>query len=156
MKRREMNAWRDYIRHEIYISKKLYADFNCSKIHVMSHRAELIRRYGALQKYSAGRHEQAHKANLKDGWNASNHNLNDLPQVITIQRRILCFEMRELDLQALAQRGENRAAACKLLHFGDHLGAPLSPQSYAEPKFLGPQNRREGKHPDAMIKDFRA
>jgi len=25
-----------------------------------------------------------------------------------------------------------------------------------KPEFLGPQNRRDGKHPDAMIKDFRA
>ena len=32
-KRREMNAWRDYISHEIDISKELEADFNCAKIH---------------------------------------------------------------------------------------------------------------------------
>jgi len=25
-----------------------------------------------------------------------------------------------------------------------------------KPEFLGPQNRHDGKHPDAMIKDFRA
>jgi len=29
-------------------------------------------------------------------------------------------------------------------------------QSYAKPEFIGPQKRRDGKHPDAMIKDFRA
>ena len=103
-KRREMNAWRDYISHEIDVSKELDADFNFPKIHLMSHWVEQIRRYGALQQYSAERHEQAHKTNLKDGWNASNHNLNYLPQVITFQRRILCFEVRELNLQALAQR----------------------------------------------------
>jgi len=68
-----------------------------------------------LQKYSAEIHEQAHKTNLKDGWNASNHNLNYLPQVITFQRRILCFEIRVLNLQAIAQRQENSAAACKVL-----------------------------------------
>jgi len=79
-KRREMNAWRDYISHEIDISKQLDADFNFPKIHLMSHWAEQVRRYGALQLYSAQRHEQAHKTNLKDGWNASNHNLNYLPQ----------------------------------------------------------------------------
>jgi hypothetical protein len=33
---------------------------------------------------------------------------------------------------------------------------PLSPQSYGKSEFMGPQNRRYGKHPDAMIKDFRA
>jgi hypothetical protein len=91
--RREMNAWRDYISHEIDVSKELNADFNFPKIHLMSHWVEHIRRYGALQQYSAKRQEQAHKTNLKDGWNASNHNLNCLPQVITFQRRIVCFEV---------------------------------------------------------------
>jgi len=94
--------------------------------------------------------------NLKDGWNASNHNLNYLQQVITFQHRILCFEIRELNLQALAQRWENSAAASKVLPSSADLAAPLSPQSYAKPKFMGPQNCRDGKHPDAMIKYFRA
>jgi hypothetical protein len=123
---------------------------------LMSHRVEQNRRYGALQQYSAERHEQAHKTNLKDGWNTSNHNLNYLPQVITFQRHILCFQIRELNLQALAQRWENSAAACNVLPSGADLAAPLGSQSYAKPVFMGPQNRRDGKHPDAMIKDFRA
>jgi len=101
-------------------------------------------------------HEQAQKPNLKDGCNAYNHNLNYLPQVITFQRRILCFEITELNLQALAQRRENSAAACNVLPSGADLAAPLGSQSYAKPKFMGPQNRRDGKHRDAMIKDFRA
>jgi hypothetical protein len=122
----------------------------------MSHWAEQVRRYGALQQYSAERHEQAHTTNLKDGWNTSNHNLNYLPQVITFQRRILCLEIREQYLQALAQRRENSAATCKVLPSGADLAAPQSPQSYARPEFMGPQNRRDGKHPDAMIKDFSA
>jgi hypothetical protein len=134
----------------------LDTDFNFPKIHLMSHWVEQIRRYGALQQYSAERHEQAHKTNLKDGWNASNHNLNYLPQVITFQRRILCFELRELNLQALAQRRETSAAACKVLQSGADLAAPLGSQSYAKPEFVGPQNRRDGKHPVTMIKDFRA
>ena len=121
----------------------------------MSCWAKQIRRYGALQQYSAERHEQAHKTNLKDSWNASNHNLNYLPQVITFQHRILCFEIRELNLQALAQHWENSAAACKVFPSGADLAAPLSSQSYAKPEFMGPQNRRDGKHPDTMIKDFR-
>jgi len=154
--RREMNAWRDYISHEIDVSKQLDANFNFPKIDLMSHWVEQIRRYGALQQYSAERHEQAHKTNLNDGWNASNHNLNYLPQVITFQRRILCFEVRKLNIQAIAQRRENSAAACKVLHSSADLFAPLSPLSNAKPEFMGPQNRRDGKHPDAMIKDFRA
>jgi hypothetical protein len=76
----------------------------------MSHWVEQIRPYGAWQQYSAKRHEQAHKMNLKDGWNASNHNLNYLVQVITFQRRILCFESRELNCQAIIQLRENSTA----------------------------------------------
>jgi hypothetical protein len=120
----EMNAWRDYISHEIDVSKELDADFNFPKIHLMSHWVEQIRRYGALQQYSAERHEQAHKTNLRDGWNASNHNLNYLPQVITFQRCILCFEIRALNLQAIAQRRGNSIAACKVLPSGADLVAP--------------------------------
>jgi len=155
-KQREMNAWRDYISHEIDISKELDADFNFPKIHLMSHWAELVGRYGALRQYSAERHEQALKPHLMDGWNASNHNPNYLPQVITFQRHILCFEIKELNLQALAQRRENSSTPCKVLPSGADLAAPQSPQAYAKPEFMGPQNRRDGNHPDAMITDFRA
>jgi hypothetical protein len=77
-----MNAWRDYFSQEIDVSEELDADFTFPKIHSMSHWVEQIGRYGTLQQYSAERHEQAHKTNLKDSWNASNHNLNYLPQVI--------------------------------------------------------------------------
>jgi hypothetical protein len=124
----EMNAWRDYISHEIDISKEFDADFNFPKIHLMSHWAEQIRRYAAFQQYSAERYEQAQKRNLKHGWNASNHNLNYLPQIITLQCRIQCFEIRDLNLQALPQHLENSAAACKVFPSGADLAAPLSPQ----------------------------
>jgi len=152
----EMNTWWAYFSHEIDVSKVLDADFNFPTIHLMSYWVEQIRRYGALQQYSAERHEQAHKTNLKDSWNASNHNLNYLPQVITFQRRILCFEIRELNLVALAQCRENSTAACKVLPSGADLAAPLGSESYVKPEFMGPQNHRDGKHPDAIIKDFRA
>ena len=124
-----MNAWRDYISHKIDIFQELDANLNFPKIHLMSHWAEQIRRYGALQQYSAERHEQAHKTNLKDGWNASNHNLNTLPHVINSQCRILHFEISELNLQALAQRRENSTAASEVLPSGADLVAHLSSQS---------------------------
>jgi hypothetical protein len=154
-KRAEMNASQDYISHKIEISKELDADFHFAKIHLMSHWAEMIRQYVVLQQYYTKRHEQAHKTNLKDDWNASNNNLNYLPQVITFQRHILCFKIRELNLQALVQRSGNSAASCQVFPSGADLGAPLSSQSYVKPKFLRPQNCCDGKHPDAMIKDFR-
>jgi len=120
------------------------------------HWVEHICGHGALHQYSGARHEQPHKTNLKDAWKASNHNLNYLLQVITFQHRIICFKIRELNLQALAQRWENSTAACKVLPSRADLVAPLRSQSTAKPKLMGPQNRRDGKHPDAMIKDFRA
>jgi hypothetical protein len=121
----------------------------------MSHWVEQIRRYGALQQYSAERHEQAHTTNLKDRWNASTHNINYLTQVITFQHRILSFEIRVLNLQALAQRRQNSAAARTVLPSSGDLAAPLGSQSYCKPELMGPQNRRDRKHYDAMIKDFR-
>jgi len=155
-KRRKMNGWRDYISHKIDVSKELDADFNFPKIHLMSHWLAQIRGYGTLQQHSDERYDQAHKTNLNDGWNASYHNLNYLPQVITFQRRILGFKIRELNLQALAQRQESSAATCKVLPSDADLAVPLSSQAYAKPEFMGPQNRHDGKHPDLMINDFGA
>jgi hypothetical protein len=43
--RREMNAWQDYISHEIVVSKEFDTNFNFPKIHLMSHWVEQIRRY---------------------------------------------------------------------------------------------------------------
>jgi len=154
-KRWWMNVSRDYISHKMDISKEFDADFNFQEIHLMLHRVGQIRRYRAVQQYSAERHEQAHKTNLKDSWNTSNHNHNNLPHVISGQRDILCFEIREPNPQALTQCWENRAATCKALPSGADQAAPLSPQSYAKSEFMAVQNRLDGKHPDAMIKDFR-
>jgi len=138
-KRREMNAWCVDISHKIDVSKDLDADFKFPKIDVMSHWVEQIRRYRTLQQYSAERHEQAHKTNLKDGWNDSNHNLNYLPQVITFPHRILCFEIRELNLQALTQRQENSTAACKVVPAGASLAAPWAPNHMQSPIHEAPK-----------------
>jgi hypothetical protein len=153
---RKRNAFRDWISHKIHISKKLEADLNFPKMHLMSDWAEQIRRHRALQQYSAERHNQARKTNLKDGWNDSNHNLNYLPEVFTIQRRILSFEMSELNLQALAQHWENSAAASNVFPSSADLAAPLSSQSYAKRRFMWPQNRRDGKHSDSGVNDVTA
>jgi len=142
--------------HKRDLSKEFDADFNFPKIHLMSHWVEHISRYRALQQYSGKRHAQEHQTNIKDGWNTSNHNPNNLPQVIAIQRCILCFGISGLNLQALAEHGENSAATCKVVCSGADLTAPLSSESYAKPEFRWPRNRRDEKHPDTMIKDSRA
>jgi len=64
--RHEMIIWREYISHEIDVSKRLDADFTIPKIDLMSHWVDQLRRYAAVQQYSAERHEHAHKTNLKD------------------------------------------------------------------------------------------
>jgi len=151
-----MNAWWDYISHEIEVSKELAADFNFPTIHLMSHWVEQIPQYGPVQQYSAKRHGQVHKPNFKDGWNASNYILKNLPQAITLQHHICCFEIRDLHLQSPAQSWEHWAAACKFVPSGAHLAAPRSSKSYAKPQFMGPQNSHDGKHSDAMIPDFSA
>jgi len=80
----ENSAWPDSISHKINVSKGLDTDFNIPKFHFRFHCVEQIHWYGALQQYSPDRHEQGHKMNLRAGCNASNHNLNYLPQVITV------------------------------------------------------------------------
>jgi hypothetical protein len=44
----EMNPWRNYISHQIHISKELVADINFPNIHLITHWFEQIRQYGAL------------------------------------------------------------------------------------------------------------
>jgi hypothetical protein len=127
----EMNTWHDFISHEIDVSKELDADFIFGKINLITYWVKQIPRYGALQQYSAERHEQVHKKNLHDGWNGTNHNLNYLPQVITFQRPTVCFEIREVNLRTLAHHQENFAAACKDLPSSADLAAPLGSSSYA-------------------------
>jgi hypothetical protein len=110
-----MTPWLDDISHEIDVSEQLDADFNLVKIHFISQRVKQIRHNVALQDYSAESHEEAHNTNLKDSWNTSNHILNYLPEAIMSQRRILCFVVRELNIEVFAQHQENSAAASKVL-----------------------------------------
>jgi len=114
----KMNAWREYLSHEVDGSKELDAKLNFPKIHLMSHSVRLICRYGALQQFCGKRHGHARTTKLKAIWNASNHNLNYLPQVITIQYLILCFEMRVLNLETIGQLQEKSSAPCTVLPSG--------------------------------------
>jgi hypothetical protein len=91
--RHEMNAWQEYFSHEMEFTKALHANFNVPNIHLMVHWVEQLCLYRAVQQYSSESHEQAHNSILKDSWNASNHNLNYLTQLITLQHHILCIEI---------------------------------------------------------------
>jgi hypothetical protein len=155
-KRPKSDAWRDCNSHKIDDSNELNAKFNWLKIHMMSYWVNQICRYRVLQQYSAERHEQAHQMNIKDGWNTPTNNLNNLPKVIRSQLSFLCLDIREINLQTLTECWENSAHACIVLRSGANLAAPLGSQSYAWPQFMGPNNRRDGNHPDAMIKESRA
>jgi len=151
----KMNTCQDYISNGRDVFKELDCNFTFPMFHLMSHWVEQICRYGTLQQYSVWRHEQVHQTNLKDCWNSSNRTLDYLPKVITLQRRILCFEIRELTLQSLAQCRGTSAAACKVLPSGADLAALIISQSYMKPEFIAPETCHDAKHPDAMIKDFR-
>jgi len=113
-----MNTWHDYLSHKIDVFKEFDTNFNFAKIHLMSHLVEQICRYGVMKQYFAARYEHAHKPNLKDGWNTFNHNLNYLPQLISFQRCIRCFKIRELKLKAITQLRENSDTACNVLPSG--------------------------------------
>jgi hypothetical protein len=89
-------------------------------------------------------------------WNAFNHILHYLPQVIAFQRRILCFDIRELNLESLTQRQMISATSRKVLSSASDLTVPLSLQPYAKPDFMGPQNSHDEKYPNTMVKDYRA
>jgi hypothetical protein len=108
-----------------------------------------------LHQHSAKGHEQGHNTNLKDGWNAFNHNLNSLLQVFTFQPCILSFEISELDLQALALRRGNSALTGKIHPSGDDLAAPPGLESCVKPELMGLQLCHDGTHPETMITDFR-
>ena len=152
----ERKDWWDYISHKIYVCKKLDANSNFPNIHLMSHWAEQICWYGALQQYSADSYQEKLKTDLQDSWNTLYHNLNYLRQVISYQCCILCFKIRDLIPQTLTNRRQHSAAAYIILPYGADRAYPLSFQSYANPQFMGPRNRNDGKQPHAGIKDFRA
>jgi bisphosphoglycerate-dependent phosphoglycerate mutase len=130
-KRYKMNGGRDYISHEIDISMEFNADFNFLKMNLISHWAEQVRLYGALQQYSANRHEQPLETNLKDGWNASHRNVNYQPQVITFQRRI--HKLRNQRAQSASPRS---ASGDQRLHLES---APFRCKSgcHPEPPVIG-------------------
>jgi hypothetical protein len=66
------------------------------------------------------------------------------------------LETKQLNLYTFAQHRENSSAACKVLPSGADLAAPLGSQSSVKPEIMVPQSRRDGKHPDAIIKVFKA
>ena len=125
-------------------------------IHFVSHWVKQICQYWAFQSYSAERHEQALKMNLKDSWNACNHKLPYLPHTITLEHHIHCFEIRELNLQVVTQSEENYIAACTVLPSGTDVAAPLSVQFCAKHEFMQHPTCWDRKHPAVMITDFRA
>jgi hypothetical protein len=125
----KLNPWWNNNSYEIDNSTGLDEDFNFPKFHIMSDWVEQIRWYGALQQYSAKRHEQAHKTKLKDGWNSSNQILNYLPQVINYQCHILFSEIWELNLKTLERHEEDSTPTCKVLPSGADLAALRSSQS---------------------------
>jgi len=73
------------------------AHYNFPKMHLISHFAEQISRYGSLPQYSTKICEVVHKP-LKDAYRRSNH-INTMPQIIQTYTRMHSFAMRERNLE---------------------------------------------------------
>jgi len=73
------------------------AHYNFPKIHLISHFAGQITRYGSLPQYSTEICEASHKP-LKDAYHRSNH-INAMPQIIRTYTQAHSFAMRERNIQ---------------------------------------------------------
>lgn len=76
------------------------ADYNIPKIHLISHYAEQISKFGSLPQYSTEICEASHKA-FKDGYRRSNH-IDATPQIIIRYTRDHNFHMHTQNLRAWA------------------------------------------------------
>jgi hypothetical protein len=121
--RHEMITWQNSLSQNMDDSNNLDANCNIPKIHFISHSVQQISLYQALQQFPPQRNTETHHMNLRDGSNSSNHNLNYLTQVIILQHRIVCIEVRDLNLQTVTQCQENRTAIWKVLSSAADLAA---------------------------------
>ena len=80
------------------------AHFNFPKIHLISHYAEQITRFGALGQYSTDISEAMHKG-LKDAYRRSNK-INSIDQIITTYTRDHTFSMKDLSIKSWTQARE--------------------------------------------------
>ena len=72
--------------------------FNFPKIHLLSHWADQISRYGCLPQFSTEICETSHKA-LKDAYRRSNH-VDSIPQIIQGYSWEHSFAVRQLEMEA--------------------------------------------------------
>ena len=86
----------------ILVDEALVEDshFNFPKIHLMSHWADQIPRFGNLPQYSTEICETSHKA-LKDAYDRSNR-VDSIPQIIQGYTREHNFAVRQLEMEAWA------------------------------------------------------
>ncbi|KAF8473800.1 hypothetical protein BDZ91DRAFT_845281 [Kalaharituber pfeilii] len=99
-------AQRERLRKEHQLERQLLvedllgeeADFNFPKIHMLSHYADQIPRYGSLPQYSTEICETYHKL-MKDAYNRSNR-VDAMSQIVQIYTRDHGFAMRDKNLEA--------------------------------------------------------
>jgi len=73
------------------------SDFNFPKIHLLSHYADQISRYGSLPQYFTESCETSHKL-FKNAYHRSNH-VDAIPQIIQGYMREHSFAMKELNME---------------------------------------------------------
>ena len=109
----------DKQEHAFLVNEALVEDshFNFPKIHLLSHWADQIPRFGCLPQYSTEICETSHKA-LKDIYRRSNH-VDGIPQIIQGYSREHNFAVRQLEMEAWATQDESLHQRLK-----DVLGRP--------------------------------
>ena len=93
--------------------------WNFPKMHMLTHYAEQIPKYGQLVQYSTEVGEAYHKP-LKDAYRRSNH-VNATPQILNTHERDHAFAMREMNIAALnAQKEPDRLIEQSSLRLQGH------------------------------------
>ncbi|KAF8415918.1 hypothetical protein EV426DRAFT_706043 [Tirmania nivea] len=93
------------------------AHYNFPKMHLISHFADQIAKYGSLPQYSTEICEASHKP-LKDIYQRSNH-VNPIPQIIRIYTQTHNFAMRERNIEQWL---------VELPHIPDEVHSIIAPQ----------------------------
>ena len=78
-------------------------DFNFVKIHLLSHFADHIRRFGNIQMYSTESGETSHKAMIKEGYRRSNKN-DASYQILRTYAKLDGFKIHEMNVNADVNR----------------------------------------------------
>ena len=86
--------------------EELARHFNFVKMHLPTHYEEHVRCFGSITAFSTEVGESAHCRQVKDGYQASNHQPSTFyRQIISYYTRVLAMGIRQLNVKQLAKEG---------------------------------------------------